>query len=101
MKPYGVYELKDFTIIAHFEDPAVPQALKELMYKDENNRLMALYEESLPTWTIELASNTPLYRSWMRYLVKYYTIIISFVTLFLALYDLYESVPVLRNFVDE
>jgi hypothetical protein len=47
--------LKDLTIIAYFDDPILPYALKETLNLKENKRLLMLYEASLPSWTIVLA----------------------------------------------
>ena len=43
------------TIIAYFDDPVLPYALKELLNMEENKRLLKLYEASLPSWTVVLA----------------------------------------------
>ena len=47
--------LKDLTIIAYFDDPIFPYAMKEMLNLKENKRLLRLYEASLPSWTIVLA----------------------------------------------
>jgi len=43
------------TIVAYFDDPIFPYALKELLNAKENNKLLRIYEASLPSWTIVLA----------------------------------------------
>lgn len=43
------------TIIIFFEDPGFQQAMKELLYRPENKKLLLKYEQSLPSWTIVLA----------------------------------------------
>lgn len=47
--------LKDLTLIAYFDDPVFPYALKEILNIKENKPLLRLYEASLPSWTIVLA----------------------------------------------
>ena len=47
--------LKDLTIVAYFDDPILPYALKELINMPTNKTLLRLYEASLPSWTVVLA----------------------------------------------
>lgn len=47
--------LKDLTIIAYFDDPIIPYALKELINIPSNKNLLLLYEAALPSWTVILA----------------------------------------------
>jgi len=47
--------LKDLTVIAYFDDPGLPYALKEVINMPCNKELLKLYEASLPSWTVVLA----------------------------------------------
>jgi len=47
--------LKDLTIIAYFDDPVLPYALKEVINVPANKELLKLYEASLPSWTVVMA----------------------------------------------
>jgi hypothetical protein len=100
-KPVNEELLKETTIIAYFEDPGFQQALKELLFKPENKELLLKFEQSLPSWTVVLASYTGKYRAWMRHTVRVVCFIASLITLSIACYDLYRNFPLLRDFLDK
>lgn len=88
------------TVVAHFEDPGVQQALKQLLGKPENKGMLLMYEASLPSWTVVLAQYSPLYHPWMRHLVKLISFVASCVTMSIGFYDLYMHLPIFRNFLN-
>jgi hypothetical protein len=57
--------LKDLTIVAYFDDPILPYALKEVINVPANKKLLRLYEASLPSWTVVLAQYG-YYKPWFR-----------------------------------
>ena len=59
-----------------------------------------MYENSLPSWTVVLAQYSPLYRPWMRHLVKIISFLASCITMAIGFYDLYMHFPVFRNFLN-
>jgi hypothetical protein len=83
-------------VVAYFEDPILPYALKEVVNAPQNQELLRLYEASLPSWTIVLAQYG-YYKPWFRFAVKYIVFLASLITMTLGFWDLYKNVPVLRN----
>jgi len=88
--------LKDLTIVAYFNDPVLPLALKEVINSPCNKELLRLYEASLPSWTVVLAQYG-YYKPWFRFAVRYVIFIASLITMVLGFWDLYKNVPVLRD----
>ena len=70
VEPFNDKEIKDITIIVHYEDPGIQQALKELLYKAENKKLLLKFEQSVPSWTVVMAQYTAVYSPWMRHAVR-------------------------------
>ena len=70
VEPFNDKEIKDITIIVHYEDPGIQQAMKELLYKAENQKLLLKFEQSVPSWTVVMAQWTALYSPWMRHAVR-------------------------------
>jgi len=99
-EPFDERVLSDLTLIAYFDDPIFPFALKEILNNKENKQLLLLYEASLPSWTIVLAQYG-YYRPWFRYAVKYCIFVISLITMIIGFYDLYRNVPIVRKILKE
>jgi hypothetical protein len=61
-------ELLNLTVICYFDDPILPYALRDLINKKKNQKLMNLYETSIPGWSIFMPAYGFYYRPWMRYI---------------------------------
>ena len=77
------------TLIAHFEDPGISLAFKEILADPANKNLLLKYETSLPAWTVVMAQYTGYYRPWQRKLLRVIVFFASCTTLIIGLYDLY------------
>jgi hypothetical protein len=95
-----VRELKDLTIVAYFDDPILPFALKEVINMREKKQLLRLYEASLPSWTVVLAQYG-FYKPWLRFAVKYIVFIASLITMALGFWDLYKNVPIFKDLISK
>jgi len=90
--------LNDITIVAYFDDPILPYALKEVINIPDNKDLLKLYEASLPSWTVVLAQYG-YYKPWFRFAVRYIIFLASLITMALGFWDLYKNVPVFKNVI--
>ncbi len=88
------------TIVAYFDDPILPYALKEVINIPENKELLKLYEASLPSWTVVLAQYG-YYKPWFRFAVRYIIFLASLITMALGFWDLYKNVPVFKNLISK
>jgi hypothetical protein len=88
------------TIVAYFDDPILPYALKEVINVPENKDLLKLYEASLPSWTVVLAQYG-YYKPWFRFAVRYIIFLASLITMALGFWDLYKNVPVFKNLISK
>jgi hypothetical protein len=86
-------------LIAHFEDPGVSIAFKELLSDPANKKLLLKYEASLPSWTVVMY--TGYYRPWQRKLLRVVVFMASCITLTIGLYDLYQHFPVFSSFLSD
>jgi aryl carrier-like protein len=59
-----IQSLRGLTLIAHFEDPGVSIAFKDILANPTNKKLLLKYEASLPSWTVVMAQYTGYYRPW-------------------------------------
>jgi hypothetical protein len=92
--------IKDITVVAYFDDPILPYALKETINLPNHKNLLRLYESSLPSWTVVLAQYG-YYKPWFRFAVKYIIFLVSLITMILGFYDLYKNLPILRGFISK
>lgn len=90
--------LKDITIVAYFDDPIFPYALKETVNLPVNKPLLKHYEATLPSWTVVLAQYG-FYKPWIRHAVKYTIFTMSLITMIIGFYDLYKNVPILKGLI--
>jgi hypothetical protein len=88
-------------LIAHFEDPGISIALKDILSDPANKKLLLKYETSLPSWTVVMAQYTGYYRPWQRKLLRVVVFLASCITLTIGLYDLYQHFPVFSSFLSD
>lgn len=87
-------------MIAYFDDPLLPFALKEVINIPKNKNLLKLYEASLPSWTVVLAQYG-YYKPWFRFAVRYIIFMASCITMAIGFWDLYKNVPVVRDYISK
>lgn len=54
------------TIVAYFNDPLLPIALKEWINKPNNTKYLHMYESSIPSWAILMPAYGLFYRAYMK-----------------------------------
>ena len=63
--------------------------------KPKNKPLLVLYEASLPSWCVVMATYG-YYMPWFRVWMRYFMILVSITAMLMGFYDLYKNVPILR-----
>ena len=90
-------EYNHFTIAAYFDDPIFPFFVKNLLKQPKNKYLLTMYERGIPSWAQFLPSYGLPYRPWMRRVIAVVIFLFSLITMLLGFYDLYKSIPELRE----
>eukprot|EP00347_Sterkiella_histriomuscorum_P004028 403362021 len=92
--------LKDLTIVAYYEDPILPHALRELLNQNDkqSKKMFLMTEIGIPHWTVVLAQ-FGYYKPWIRFLVKYLVTLMSILTMILGFWDLYKNVPFINTLI--
>jgi hypothetical protein len=90
-------EFKHIMIQAYFDDPLLPFFMQSLVKREENKRILRLYEAGLPSWAVFLPSYGLYYRPWMRTVMTFLIFCVSLSTMLLGFYDLYKHIPLLRS----
>ena len=92
--------LHTVTVQSYYDDPVLPYRLREVIMKPKNKSLLVLYEASLPSWCVVMATYG-YYKPWFRFWMRYFMIFVSITAMLMGFYDLYKNVPILRQFLSK
>jgi hypothetical protein len=81
------------TLVVHFADPLLPDALRRRVQSSPGLGLLRLYETGLPPWALFLPQYGFYYRPWLRTLARALFVLVSVLSMSAGFYDLYKHVP--------
>ena len=81
------------TLVVHFADPLLPDALRRRVQSSPGLGLLRLYETGLPPWALFLPQYGFYYRPWLRTLARALFVLVSVLSMTAGFYDLYKHVP--------
>jgi hypothetical protein len=91
-----VEEIKNAVLQFRFKEPLLHPLLQDFVACHE--KLIPLVEDGLPSWALFLAGYGLYYRPWMRRVFDIVMWLASVGMMLLALYDLFKTFPMVRNF---